>query len=82
MSPSATVRVGPRGRRKPSKAESEIKRLSLLDDPKTLNTVLTGDSTESETEPELYVETPLPPMIFDFEDLRNHIKDYEFTVAG
>jgi hypothetical protein len=43
----ATVRVGPRGRCKPSKAESEIERPSLLEDRRTLNMVLTGDTTES-----------------------------------
>jgi hypothetical protein len=82
MSPSATVRIGPRGRRKPSKAEPEIERPSLLDDPKTLNTIFTSHRTESETEPDLYVETPLPPRIFDFEDLRKHIKDYDSQWAG
>ena len=46
------------------------------------SSVLTGESDESDADDELYVQTPLPKYKFDKEDLRTHLKTYEFNEYG
>lgn len=51
--------------------------------PVTLHSsVLTGESDESDTDEEYYVQKPLPPYKFDHEDLRHHLKTYKFNEHG
>jgi hypothetical protein len=46
------------------------------------SSVLTGESDESDTDEEYYVQKPLPPYQFDHENLRHHLKTYKFNEYG
>ena len=46
------------------------------------SSVLTGDSSESDDDNELYVQTPLPSYKFDHEHLRQHLKMHNFDEYG
>lgn len=46
------------------------------------SSVFTGESDESETDGDLYVQVPLPSYSYGLEDLRNHLKTYHFKEAG
>lgn len=71
-----------RRRKRQSKTESEVERPSIPTDRRTLISLFTGEESESEDEVELYVQRPLPKRKFDHEDLREHLKTYEWTEAG
>jgi hypothetical protein len=46
------------------------------------SSVLTGESDESDSDEEYYVQKPLPPYKFDHENLRHHLKRYKFNDHG
>lgn len=46
------------------------------------SSLYTGDSDESELDGDLYVQDALPSYSFDVEDLRQHLKTYDFEDAG
>jgi hypothetical protein len=46
------------------------------------SSVLTGESDESDTDEEYYVQKPLPSYQFDHENLRHHLKTYAFNEHG
>jgi hypothetical protein len=51
--------------------------------PVTLgSSVITGESEESDIEEEFYVQKSLPSYKFDKEDLKKHLKEYEFNKYG
>lgn len=80
--PSPATITSKRRRKRQSKAESEVERPSIPTDRRTLISLFTGEESESEDEVELYVQRPLPTRKFDHEDLREHLKTYEWTEAG
>lgn len=46
------------------------------------SSVLTGETDESDDDEELFASTPLAGYSFDHEDLRHHLKTYDFTEQG
>jgi hypothetical protein len=76
-SPPATITS-----KKCRKSSIPIERPSIPTDRRTLISLLTGEESESEDEVELYVQKSLPTRKFDHEDLREHLKTYEWTEAG
>jgi hypothetical protein len=46
------------------------------------SSVITGESEDSDIEEEFYVQKPLPSYTFDHENLRQHLKTYEFKKYG
>lgn len=46
------------------------------------SSVLTGESSESDDDDELYVQTPLPAYKYRDEDLRKHLQTYNFSEKG
>lgn len=81
-SPGLSVTVPKRRRRSTADADADTARL-VPNKPVTVHSsVLTGESDESEADEELYVQTPLPSYKYDHEDLRQHLKTYDFNDYG
>ncbi len=79
---SSGLAIIPTKRRRRSTLDASSER-SADHKPATYHSsVLTGESDESEDEPELYVQEPLPSYQYDHEDLRHHLKKYQFQQSG
>ena len=78
-SPPATI--APTKRRRRSTMEVDGERPERK--PSTYHSsVLTGESSESDDDDELYVQTPLPSYKFDHEHLKHHLKSHPFDAYG
>jgi hypothetical protein len=74
---SPPAAIAPTKRRRRSTMEIDGERPERK--PSTYHSsVLTGESSESDDDGELYVQTPLPSYRFDHEHLKHHLKSYNF----
>jgi hypothetical protein len=81
-SASAVASTSTSKKRRRSTLTIEAERPVNSKPPTYHSSVLTGESDESDTDEEFYVQKPLPSYKFDHEDLRHHLKTYKFNKHG
>ncbi|KAA8566726.1 hypothetical protein MFRU_044g00470 [Monilinia fructicola] len=76
---TGSIRTFTKRRRRSTKDDRDIPEIR----PSTLHSsVLSGDSDDSDDDDDLYVQTPLASFTHGEEQLRQHLRSYNFTDAG